>query len=580
VTTPEELATLLGCDDLAPGGSRKVHSPLRDERTASLNVTHSKDGKWLFHDHGAKHATFEDFVAALSNGHHDVTGITARKGASKPEGHMVAAYDYVDEAGKQLFQVVRYEPKEFRQRRKIGGRWVYDLNGVSRVLYNLPEVIAAAQRGEPVYIVEGEKDVEALAAEGVAATCNPGGAGKWDAAYAQYLVGADVRIVQDKDDSGVGARHARQIKRSLIGVAHSVRVYEALTGKDASDHIDAGHVLADLVPADRFTPVDLGKVMEAGIDPPAFLIDGVHYAERAHAIAGAPGDGKTLFELGICAEIMRRGETVAWFDEENGPSVVAARLASFGVTPEEASAHFVYYPFSEPTLDDADELVAEMAALAPVLVVFDSGADMYAAASLNENDNMDMTRWAISFSQKLSREYSIATCVLEHVAKAGDSNYQRGAGAKKAKVDALFMLEVRAPFDHETVGEIELVRAKDRLAHLPPRVRYRIGGNGKGATTFERVEVEDIEQERAVDAKRKREAYKSEAVKALREHDAHNREHGLSQRQLTSLLSPAPQAFKNEVVQELANDPRTPVKVRPGPRGSLIYWVEKGDSRD
>lgn len=139
---------------------------------------------------------------------------------------------------------------------------------------------------------------------------------------------------------------------------------------------------------------------------------------------------------------------------------------------------------------------------------------------------------------------------------------------------------MRAPFDHETVGEVELIRAKDRLAYLPPRVRYRIGGNGKGATTFERVEVEDIKAQRAADAKRKRDAYKTEATRALHDHGAHDREGGLSQRQLTALLSPAPQAFKNEVVQELANDPRTAVNVSPGPRGSLIYWVEKGDSRD
>ena len=62
------------------------------------------------------------------------------------------------------------------------------------------------------------------------------------------------------------------------------------------------------------------------------------------------------------------------------------------MTPQQASEHFLYFPFSEPTLEDADELVAEMASCRPSLVVFDSGADMYAASALNENDNMAPNR--------------------------------------------------------------------------------------------------------------------------------------------------------------------------------------------
>jgi hypothetical protein len=360
----------------------------------------------------------------------------------------------------------------------------------------------------------------------------------------------------------------------------SVRVVEGQVGKDADDHLSAGYTLDDFVPVERFTPVDLGEVMRNGIERPKFLVEGVLYQGRAHAIAGAPGDGKTLFALGLCAELIRGQKTVAWMDEENGPTVVAERLASLGVTPEQASTYLRYYAFSEPTLDDADELVEEMAALRPALVGFDSGADLYSASQLNENDNMDMTRWAAKFTQHLSREHDIASLILEHVAKNSDGSYQRGAGAKKAKVDALWMLEARTAFDYETVGEVELVRAKDRLAHLPQRLRYRIGGNGKGETTFERIEVEDVEQQREADAKKKRDHFCSEAIAALRREGATDREHGLSQRQLTGLLSSAPQTFKNEVVQDLARDPRSPVHVGPGARGSFIYWVDAGESDD
>ena len=92
---------------------------------------------------------------------------------------IAATYDYKDEKGVLLFQVVRYQPKAFRQRRPIGkNRWAWDLDGVPRALYLLPELIASP-KDVPVYVPEGEKDVEALHSLGLVATCNSGGAGKF-----------------------------------------------------------------------------------------------------------------------------------------------------------------------------------------------------------------------------------------------------------------------------------------------------------------------------------------------------------------------------------------------------------------
>lgn len=98
---------------------------------------------------------------------------------------VVATYDYRDEAGALLYQVVRYEPKGFRQRRPgpDGGAWIWDLNDTRRVLYRLDRVLAA-EPNAVIYVVEGEKDVEALERLGVVATCNPQGAMKWGAVTA------------------------------------------------------------------------------------------------------------------------------------------------------------------------------------------------------------------------------------------------------------------------------------------------------------------------------------------------------------------------------------------------------------
>ena len=96
---------------------------------------------------------------------------------TKAERRIVAEYDYVDADGTLVFQVVRYEPKDFRQRRPDGtGGWVWSTKGVPSLPFNLPAVVKAITAGETVYVVEGEKDVLSARKIGITATCNPGGA--------------------------------------------------------------------------------------------------------------------------------------------------------------------------------------------------------------------------------------------------------------------------------------------------------------------------------------------------------------------------------------------------------------------
>lgn len=154
-----------------------------------------------------------------------------------------ATYDYVDEEGRLLFQVVRFPGKYFRQRRPDGaGDWVWRLGDVRRVLYHLDE-LTRADGARPVYVVEGEKDVDRLRQHSLVATCNPGGAHGWrfvSACARQALVGRDVIVIADRDENGIGQRLAREIEASLGGVARSIRVVVPPPPfKDASDLFDA-----------------------------------------------------------------------------------------------------------------------------------------------------------------------------------------------------------------------------------------------------------------------------------------------------------------------------------------------------
>jgi len=105
------------------------------------------------------------------------------------------------------------------------------------LIYRLPDVLAAKGREEWVWVVEGEKDADALWARGRAATTNPMGAGgSWRPAHSEWLRGARVMVVPDFDLAGY--HHAERVIRSLDGVASEVRYLELSgvpVGGDMSD---------------------------------------------------------------------------------------------------------------------------------------------------------------------------------------------------------------------------------------------------------------------------------------------------------------------------------------------------------
>jgi hypothetical protein len=117
-------------------------------------------------------------------------------------GPSKACYDYVDEQGQLLFQVLRFEPlhgpKQFRQR-KSPDQKKWSIKGVRLVPFHLPQLIAAIGRGETVFVVEGEKDVLTLEKAGIVAACNPMSAGKWRAAYNEIFAGADVVVISERE---------------------------------------------------------------------------------------------------------------------------------------------------------------------------------------------------------------------------------------------------------------------------------------------------------------------------------------------------------------------------------------------
>jgi hypothetical protein len=161
--------------------------PAHEDRNPSLSIREGAEGILV---HCFAGCSTEAVVDALGLTLADLFEDRERR-PERPAQQIVATYDYVDEGGARLFQVVRFEGKRFLQRRPDGADgWIWKLDDVRRVLYFLPDVRAAIARGATIYVVEGERDVHRLEDEGVLATTNPGGAGKWRADYTTQILGA------------------------------------------------------------------------------------------------------------------------------------------------------------------------------------------------------------------------------------------------------------------------------------------------------------------------------------------------------------------------------------------------------
>jgi len=160
-----------------------------------------------------------------------------RRERTPAKSSILQIYEYKDENEELLFECVRFTPKAFSQRRPDGtGDYIWNLKDTRRVLYRLPELI----KGEdPVFIVEGEKDVDNLREWGLTATCCPMGAEKWksqEKEYNPFLKGRDVIIIPDNDEEGYN--HLKQVTSSLQGIARNINILRLLGAKDFSEWKD------------------------------------------------------------------------------------------------------------------------------------------------------------------------------------------------------------------------------------------------------------------------------------------------------------------------------------------------------
>ncbi|NBW51498.1 MAG: hypothetical protein EBR49_15705 [Betaproteobacteria bacterium] len=456
------------------GGARKsgldwsCRCPAHDDQKSSLSIT-DKSGKLLVRCHaGCQQAAVISQLkrldlwpgASVSDEPRVEINLprvvqaepVVQKAARSERGRVVATYDYTDEKGELLFQALRFEPKDFRQRAPDGS---WSIKGCRRVPYRLPKVIEAVKQGITVYIVEGEKDVHAAESLGLVATCNPMGAdngtgNKWLPEFAQYFKGASVVVVPDQDEPG--RRHAEWVISTLLSSARSVRICNPKSGKDLSDWIDVGATLTDIIDAQEPIEVEAKKPrfellsfdQVSALPPVSWLIKDVMPAQGIGAVYGPSRSGKSFLVLDLLGAVA--SDRAEWFgnrikahvpvvylalEGEHGvPQRIRAYIEERGVPEREF--RFIFTGLSILKPEDVDALIQSIKALGmehPIVCI-----DTLNQATPGMDENSSEMGLAIQAMKRIQRETEGLVMIVHHTGK-DETKGLRGHSSLLAALD-------------------------------------------------------------------------------------------------------------------------------------------------
>jgi hypothetical protein len=472
-------------------GSFTARCPFHGDRTASLSINLDKGGVWNCHacNIGGGVYDFEKLMfPTRSNDElwesiYKITGAkpSTKTGSFTPKGPVIATYDYVAPDGTLLFEKQRHDPKCFTQRAPNGsGGWRYTLDGVRKVLYRLPEVMAA----HVIFVAEGEKDVESLrdlalewAGHKIAATCNFDGAGKWKDEYSVFFAGKRVVIFADNDEAG--RQHAQAVAKSALVYAEAVKIVElpGLPEKgDVSDFLK-DHSGEDLLKAVKDAPryrnvgvksdeapffVSPSRILPKDAPSVDWLMPGAIHRGAKGLIVAAPKAGKSMIalDLAVCLSSglpwmgieppskVRTGVV----SREDSPGMTMIRLKQFAsgrnLNFEQLPGLFVNTfqqraSWSLESEADVEDLCKWIKHEGIELCIFDVLNKLHAT---DENDNTKMTAVMARFDY-IRVETGCDVAVIHHDAKNSAPGAKKPRGA--SSIDSWWDWKVSINVDAE-----------------------------------------------------------------------------------------------------------------------------------
>jgi hypothetical protein len=215
-----------------------------DKKKPSLSISDG-DGKILLYCH--KNCSFDSIVATCPPDIQELIRGSRKNKRKKYSGPKIplAYYVYVRPDGTEAFQTVRYSDKTFGFRHSVddGKTYIDEKPSDSNYPYNLPLLLAAIDKGETIYVVEGEKDCQTLEGLGIAGTTNSSGGKSWPKALGKWFNGAkDIVICEDNDITG----HARvpKVYKALKLIVPNAR-FRVVRFRDQAEHYDITDYLED-----------------------------------------------------------------------------------------------------------------------------------------------------------------------------------------------------------------------------------------------------------------------------------------------------------------------------------------------
>lgn len=501
-----------------------VHCPAHHDPGPSLSVT-ERNGRPLVRCHAgcAQDAVIEALRAR--NLWPPEAATIAQNGHSR---RVSVTYDYTDESGTLLYQAVRYDPKGFSQRRPDGhGGWAWTLNGTRRVLYRLPDLLAADSE-RAVFVCEGEKDADRLWSLGLIATTCAQGAGKWRDEYRAALTDRHVAILPDNDPAG--RAHAEQVAASGAPVARSVRIVTlpGLPAKgDVSDWLDAGGTVDQLrelwKQTEEWQPPDDPLVEPEVPDGPRLVVTSLADVEarpvdwlwhrwlargKFHILAGIMGEGKGTLTAAITAAFSTGGTL---------PDATPAPSAR------------VLFVLSEDALDDT---------LKPRLDVH--GADATKVMAIEAVHEADGSPRMVNLSRHLSLiEAAIKDHEIDVVVVDAISDFMSGTD-RNAEGDVRDVLTPLAQMADRTkvavIGVMHLGKPSGTNRRL---VQMLLGSSAFGAVArvvWATAEIPDSGGHRVLEVIKSNLAIKPPAVEWSRAEDAAIVWHGESERRVEDII--------------------------------------------
>ena len=491
------------------------HGRRRGDRNPSLSLTNGDDGRLIPHCFAG--CDDRDIAEALQHlrlvSPRDLVQHNGSAFALSSQTVIRATYNYDDEQGHMLYQVVRYDPKSFRQRRPDGnGGWIWNLNDVPRVLYRLPGLIEAIACDRPVVIVEGEKDVDNLRKRDIPATCNSGGASKWRDEFAKRFTGANVIIIPDNDASG--RAHAEQVAASIAPVARRVRVLhialhwpECPEKGDISDWLAAGGTPEAFWNLIEQTP-DWRTEQQANEtsrqDGKALIIRCATEItpERTHwiwagrlavgaitLVGGDAGTGKTTAAISVAATITRGGDwpcgegratlgsVVILAAEDSVQSTLVPRLMAAGADKSKVHIVTAVKETNESgerlfnLTKDLDLLDAEISRLGDVRLVVIDPVNAYIGKTDSFKDAE--VRQVLTPMAQLSERWKVAIWANTHFTKNGGAKaLYRFLGSVAYVGVARIAFAMLADADSE--GRLLMLHAKNNLAPPARGLAFRL----------------------------------------------------------------------------------------------------------